>query len=388
MVLLEAGPDYVDPSALPADPRCADLPAFSHDWGYRDENGAELARARVVGGCSATNAAFALRGAPSDYDGWAAAVGGEWSFEAVLPWFRSIERDLDFGDRPAHGANGPLPITRIPRHRMPPAQQAFLTAAEARTSPPWPITMSRALSGLARCHATPSTVCAGALRERADHPLCGVVAAVSEMPQVGTPSMLTMVTARSQSWTGSAGPDLQVFLMAHPPGVDGQKVVTALVSVTRPVSRGRVALRSAEPLAPPRIDLAHLREDRDATRMAEGLTLARRIRHSPPLTSLASAEVTPATGGPSIADVVRAARAEVGTYHPVGTCRMGRPGDVTAVVGADGAVHGIDGLSVVDASVMPDIPSANTNLPTLMLADRLANRLRGPHPSPTAATSV
>ncbi len=69
-------------------------------------------------------------------------------------------------------------------------------------------------------------------------------------------------------------------------------------------------------------------------------------------------------------------RAHVWTYHhPVGTCAMGPEADAGAVVDSSGRVHGLDGLAVADASVMPDIPSANTNLPTIMLAERLAAAL-------------
>ena len=68
-------------------------------------------------------------------------------------------------------------------------------------------------------------------------------------------------------------------------------------------------------------------------------------------------------------------RSSTNTYHhPVGTCAMGADPGAGAVVGPDGAVHGVDGLSVVDASVMPDLPSANTNLPTIMLAENVAAR--------------
>jgi choline dehydrogenase len=63
-------------------------------------------------------------------------------------------------------------------------------------------------------------------------------------------------------------------------------------------------------------------------------------------------------------------------HHPVGTCRMGPAGDPDAVVDARGAVHGLDGVSVVDASIMPVIPAANTNVPTIMLAERCADLMR------------
>ena len=92
-------------------------PTRSFDWGYTsepDEAGVTraLPRGRLLGGCSSTNATFALRGSPADYDGWASSGNPGWSFSDVLPSFTRLERDLDFGDRPWHGSAGPVPIRR------------------------------------------------------------------------------------------------------------------------------------------------------------------------------------------------------------------------------------------------------------------------------------
>lgn len=112
VLLLEAGPDYPNPADLPSEIRSGFNPAFTHDWGYASEPGSlgrtlPLPRGKLVGGCSATNAAIALRGAPSDYDEWAARGNPGWSFSEVLPYFRRLENDADFDDR-WHGRNGPL----------------------------------------------------------------------------------------------------------------------------------------------------------------------------------------------------------------------------------------------------------------------------------------
>src|SRR5262245_16117274 len=85
VLLLEAGPDYPDPAALPPEIARSNRPAFTHDWGYMSEPGnldhaIHLARAKLVGGCSATNATFALRGAPSDFDEWSMLGNPGWSF--------------------------------------------------------------------------------------------------------------------------------------------------------------------------------------------------------------------------------------------------------------------------------------------------------------------
>jgi choline dehydrogenase len=137
-----------------------------------------------------------------------------------------------------------------------------------------------------------------------------------------------------------------------------------------------VRLRSTDPSDPPLIDVAHLRDPDDLARMVDATIEARRIARSEPLATLVTgAEIAP---GPGVADDDRAAIAEsiqarvTSYHHPVGTCRMGTDPDRDAVVDARGRVYGVDRLWVADASVMPTIPVANTNLPTIMVAERIA----------------
>jgi len=179
-------------------------------------------------------------------------------------------------------------------------------------------------------------------------------------------------------------PDLHLFAAgpfddaASPAGgVFG--IVTGLLSVR---SRGSVRLRSADPADPPRIDGAHLREPDDMARMIEATRHARRLSRTPPLAGFVTGdELAP---GPAISDtdatgLSRSIRQRAGSYHhPVGTCAMGPDPDRGAVVGTCGAVHGIDGLWVADASVMPTIPAANTNLTTIVVAERIARWLAEP----------
>jgi choline dehydrogenase len=114
-------------------------------------------------------------------------------------------------------------------------------------------------------------------------------------------------------------------------------------------------------------------------RMREGLLEARRIARTAPLAGLvAGEEISPAPGiADADSDALDAAlRAKVSSYHhPVGTCAMGPSVERGAVVDARGRVHGADGLFVADASIMPDIPAANTHLPTTMVAERIADWL-------------
>lgn len=135
VLLLEAGPDYPNTAAVPDEILTSYRPAFTHDWGYASEPGARgraihLPRAKLVGGCSATNATIALRGAPSDYDEWAALGNPGGSFVEVLPFFCRLENDADVDDE-WHGRTGPLPIRRYVLDELTTAQRAFLDACSA-----------------------------------------------------------------------------------------------------------------------------------------------------------------------------------------------------------------------------------------------------------------
>jgi choline dehydrogenase len=133
VTLLEAGPDLAGAAGLPADVVDASGPTLTHDWGYvaePDRLGRYIAlpRAKLIGGCSATNGCFALRGGPADYDGWAAMGNPGWSFGEVLPFFRRLEADADFGGQ-WHDTQGPVPIRRHPPGELNPVQAAFIEAA-------------------------------------------------------------------------------------------------------------------------------------------------------------------------------------------------------------------------------------------------------------------
>lgn len=131
VTLVEAGPDAVSPPPDLLDARRNSMRA--HDWGLWHRPGRRwlrfpYPRGRVVGGSSAVNTCIALRGEPADFDAWAATGLPEWAWARCLPAFRSIERDLDFGEAPWHGSEGPLPIAR-PK-ALAPWQAAFVAACE------------------------------------------------------------------------------------------------------------------------------------------------------------------------------------------------------------------------------------------------------------------
>src|SRR5215468_2733152 len=147
---------------------------------------------------------------------------------------------------------------------------------------------------------------------------------------------------------------------------------TASVCNLQPTSRGHVRLRSADPAAAPAIRPNYLATDEDRRVAADSLRVVRRIVVQPALRRFQPREYLP---GPSVGDddvsLVKAA-GDIGTtiFHPVGTAKMGRDSDPLAVVDERLRVMGLEGLRVVDASVMPTITSGNTNSPTMMIAEK------------------
>ena len=152
---------------------------------------------------------------------------------------------------------------------------------------------------------------------------------------------------------------------------------TASVCNLRPTSRGFVRIKSADPRAHPAIMPNYLATQDDQIVAAQALRLARRVAAQPALAKYAPDEFKPGREFQSDAELVRAA-GDVGTtiFHPVGTCKMGAPSDPEAVVDSRLRVLGLEGLRVVDASIMPTITSGNTNSPTVMIAERGAEMIR------------
>jgi choline dehydrogenase len=169
-----------------------------------------------------------------------------------------------------------------------------------------------------------------------------------------------------------------------------EPAISLTVCVARPQSRGRVDLRSADPHAPPLIRHELLGVEGDVEKLARGVEIGREILTRPSIAKYMVEEVrpSPAVTGAGLRDYVR--MAAIPLYHPVGTCRMGQ--DDMAVVGPDLAVHGISGLWVADASVMPTIPVGNTNATAIMIGDKGADHVlkalrlnRGSAPKANAA---
>jgi choline dehydrogenase len=178
---------------------------------------------------------------------------------------------------------------------------------------------------------------------------------------------------------GLDAPDVQYHiggLLLHEEflGVPFDDAYTFGPAVVKPSSRGQVTLRSPVPHARPRIVHNYLQTDDDRRSMIDGVRLNLEIHHAPALREWRRADfLVPASD--SEADIVDFVQRRAHTvYHPVGTCAMG------AVVDAELRVLGLDGLRVVDASVMPTITRGNTNAPTIMIAEKAADLIRGREP--------
>jgi choline dehydrogenase len=161
------------------------------------------------------------------------------------------------------------------------------------------------------------------------------------------------------------------FIAIVPPDRSSGRITTGLVA---PRSRGRVRLASRDPGRLPRVEPGFLSdgEGHDIAVLAEGVALARALATTAALRAHVTGEIDP---GPAV-DAVDHVRATVASYyHPTGTCRLGRPSDPLSVVGERAAVHGLAGLHVADASIIPQSPRAGTHLTTLAVAERAAELL-------------
>ncbi|MGA2054489.1 MAG: choline dehydrogenase [Bradyrhizobium sp.] len=176
-----------------------------------------------------------------------------------------------------------------------------------------------------------------------------------------------------------ATPDIQIHFLPFSTDKMGEKLhpfsgFTASVCQLRPESRGSLRIRSADPAASPEIRINYLASEVDRTTNVEGLKILRKILHAPALSPYVVEEVEP--GGKVTSDEALLAYCRVRgstIYHPTSTCRMGN--DPLAVVDQRLRVRGIEGLRVVDASVMPDLVSGNTNAPVIMIAEKASDMI-------------
>jgi choline dehydrogenase len=206
-----------------------------------------------------------------------------------------------------------------------------------------------------------------------DHPGCPVALAPtpdSYAPDGPTSQVLLTFTAEGSAETR----DMQLYLYGHAKTADGLDIFKLSVALMRPYSSGRLELTSTDPTSQPRIALDFLAHPEDRRRMASGVRLAYDVARESNIRAIASAVLAP------VPDDFRNERALHGYlistvtshFHTAGTVAMGRPIDPMAVVDDRCRVFGISNLWVADASVMPRVVRANTNLTTMMIGERVA----------------
>ena len=156
-----------------------------------------------------------------------------------------------------------------------------------------------------------------------------------------------------------------------------QDAYTFHMCILHPESRGRVDARSNDPFAAPRIFYNHMATDNDRLGMRNCVKLSREIIAQPALAEISGAEILPGPDVQSDDEIDAWVRANAETpYHPVGSCKMGTDADPMAVVDNSLRVFSIDGLRVADASIMPNIISGNTNVPSMMIGEKVADLIR------------
>jgi choline dehydrogenase len=460
VLLLEAGPDLRTNS--PELVRDGWHMTREFDWGYAsepDELGAvqKVRRVKLLGGTSSITR-FGVRGSPADYEEWVARGNSGWGFDDLLPYFKRLETDLDFGDQPWHGDSGPIPIGRYRDIEPMDIHAAGIRGLEAAgftmvadhnrpgTVGAGPMPMSsrdgiRATTllsylGTDRTQPNPTirpdaevshvafdgtratgirladgteldagcvVLCAGTYGSPpilmrsgigpAEHlrsigipvrlNLPGVGANLADHPAVeldcgyrgparAAPLLHTIATFHSTGVSTSAPPDLMFWLSDPMPQGEPDQFTIGVV-LLKPRSTGTVRLRSADPTDAPRIELPNFKEPSDLDRLVEGYRRAVEVASSPEIRRLCDGPLPVIGNDGELRRTIRQAAASV--PHVVGTCAMGSSPDAGAVVDGSGRVHGTERLFVVDASIMPTVPSGFTHLPTIVIAEKLAERV-------------
>jgi choline dehydrogenase len=473
VLLLEAGPDYPDIAATPFDLVNSHNNSYTdHDWSldYQPvrERPVRFPRGRVVGGSSAVNTTIALRSLPEDHAEWADAGNTDWAWDRVLPAYRRMERDLDFGDAPYHGDAGPITIRRYPEDELLPQHQAFLASARALGYPDCPdanapdswgsgpqpmnklgrLRVSCAVGYLAPARIRPNlsiapdslvhrlvtnngrctgvvvehngeiteipgnlvVVAAGAIHSPALLMRSGIgpadelirhgIDVVTNAPGVGQnlcdhPALSVVCTVRDGAIIDFDAPIIQTILRYTAAGSDkrndlqieqisfaGRPGGPAMFSIASVIEyqygRGELRLASADPHAGPVIDNRFCEDDRDADRLVGCLKDALAFTRTGPLADMVDEIVFPDPTRPNDDDALKGLTRKLSGsgYHPSGTVKMGPASDPMAVVDQRGCCHFQDGLVVADASILPFVPRANTNLSAILVGEMVGEWLR------------
>lgn len=199
----------------------------------------------------------------------------------------------------------------------------------------------------------------------------GVMAFLKSSPELALPDIQLLFGAAPMT----AHPYFPPFVQPYADSFGCRAVLL------RPESRGRIELASWDPRVPVRIRQNFLATDKDWATLRAGVRLVRDIGKQPPLAFFTNGEISPGPNCRSNTEIDAQIRATAITvHHPLGTCKMGRPNDPRAVVDPELRVLGVEGLRIVDASVMPDLVGGNINAPVIMLAEKAADLIGGRPP--------
>jgi len=467
VALLEAG-GADDREAIRVPRQYFSLWGTDVDWGYVSTPQTRTAgrshvmpRGRVLGGTSSLNGMVYLRGAASDYDGWAAGGCAGWgwhdvvgSFDALEAWLRptvlephntlteamveaAVQAGMPFNpafDSGTLDGAGWNTSTIVDGERQN-AHRAFI--APIRDRPNLSVFTGTRVLRLAmegqravgvvaeRDGGTVETLqagevilCAGAFdsprllllsgigpaghlqqvgiapiadlpvgENLIDHLLIGIVyTSLQEIPDVNTWTTEGCAFARSTPDRADCDTEVSFAKEPHfaPEANDGMPRFTIIPGITRPKSRGTVRMTGADPDAALKIDPNYFSHPDDMAAMIRAVRISREVGQQDALAKWNGGEYFPGPGIECDAEIARYVAEGVSTwFHPVGTCRMGIGED--AVVDTSLRVHGIAGLRVADASIMPDIVSVNTNAASTMIGWKAGELIVG---APRAGRSV
>ena len=197
-----------------------------------------------------------------------------------------------------------------------------------------------------------------------------------------------------RSRAGVAHPDIQYHFLPLAVTYDGHSLASehgfqAHVGTLRSKARGHVRLRSADPREAPKIQFNYMSHPDDWTEMRASVRLTREIFRQPAFAPHVGREIQPGEAAESDSAIDDFLRKHLeSAYHPCGACKMGSSDDPLAVVDPQTRVIGLEGLRVVDSSIMPSIPSGNLNAPTIMMAEKAADMILGRDPLPASNAAV
>jgi 5-(hydroxymethyl)furfural/furfural oxidase len=438
-----------------------------------------LWRGRAMGGSSTINGQIAIRGVPDDFERWREAGCAGWGWSDVLPYFNKLETDVNFGDAPYHGSNGPIPVYRAPVPDWGPVDRALKEAAvglgygwcddhnapEGTGASPYAINSragvrvstndgylepARGRANLTivgnamvstfqfegnRPHVSGVNVrvdgqtfapratrevilAAGAIHSPAilqrsgigagaflkslgvpviadlpvgenllDHPAMPFYLHLKADSRVGTlMHRHTNCCLRYASGLGGAGENDMIVIAGNLVSLDGGDTARGrlVISVYQAFSQGHVRITTTDPGIDPRVDERMLSDERDLVRMRDGVRRLRALALHDGMRAVAT-RIEYGSTGRSIDEALDATELDDWLFaecsdaqHASGTCRMGARDDRRSVVDPDCRVIGCSGLRVIDASIMPEVVRANTHLTTVMMAEKMADKLRRP----------